>query len=184
YRRFWGCTMIEHITALDTVGRVICHKCNGGYASVYLDWMVTDHMRCIECGSGLTVWTPEKSMTIKDQAPQTLDVLVTGVKHDADKLRYDLLPSSLEEVVYVYTHGAKKYTDRNWEKGLKWSRVFAAMMRHAWDWWWSKHQRHESNMHHLGSVVWCALALMEYEKTHPELDDRSFFYKEKANGAS
>lgn len=96
---------------------------------------------------------------------------MSGRKDDAGKLRYDLLPRSLEEVVLAYTVGATKYTDRNWEKGLKWGRVFAALMRHAWAWWWGE-QRHEDGMHHLASVCWAALALMEYERTHPELDDR------------
>ena len=96
-----------------------------------------------------------------------------GVKNDKGKPRWDLLPESIGEVVAVYTVGAEKYTDRNWEKGLKWGRVFGAMMRHAWAWWWGE-QRHEKGMHHLASVAWCALALMEYEGTHPELDDRPY----------
>jgi hypothetical protein len=95
-----------------------------------------------------------------------------GHKYDTDKLRYDLLPPRpLEELVYVYTAGARKYSDRNWENGISWCRIFAAMMRHAWA-WFRGGQRHEQNMHHLGSVAWCAFALMEYELTHVELDDR------------
>jgi len=90
---------------------------------------------------------------------------------DSDKLRYDLFPQSLGEVAYVYTIGAQKYEDRNWENGIKWGRVFRAMMQHAWAWWWGG-TRHEKGMHHLASVAWCALALMEYEHTHPEMDDR------------
>ena len=96
----------------------------------------------------------------------------SGLKYDQNKLRYDLLPPiPLEELVRVYTKGATKYTDRNWEGGLAWGRVFGAMMRHAWGWWRGE-QRHELGMHHLASVAWCALALIEYERTHPELDDR------------
>lgn len=96
----------------------------------------------------------------------------SGLKYDQNKLRYDLLPPvPLEELVRVYTEGAKKYSDRNWEGGLAWGRVFGALQRHAWAWWGGE-QRHESGMHHLASVAWCALALMEYERTHPTLDDR------------
>jgi hypothetical protein len=94
-----------------------------------------------------------------------------GRKDDAGKLRYDLFPASLAEVAHVYTVGAAKYADRNWEAGIKWGRVFGAMMRHAWAWWWGE-KRHDDGMHHLASVAWCALALMEYERTHPEFDDR------------
>ena len=105
-----------------------------------------------------------------------------GRKDDRDKLRFDLFPASVGEVARVYTEGAKKYADRNWEKGLLWSRIFSAMMRHAWAWWWHREQRHERGMHHLASVAWCALALMEYERTHPELDDRPGTVADKDDG--
>lgn len=99
--------------------------------------------------------------------------LQEGVKHDDGKLRYDLLPvKPLEAIVYVFTMGAAKYADRNWEKGLRWGRVFAAMMRHAWAWWRGERYDKKDGQHHLASVAWCAMALMEFEDTHPELDDR------------
>lgn len=96
-----------------------------------------------------------------------------GRKDDTGKLRYDLIPAEpLAKVAHVYTMGAAKYDDRNWEKGLKWGRVFAAMMRHLWAWWKGESIDKEGGQHHLASVAWGALALMEYERTHPELDDR------------
>lgn len=96
-----------------------------------------------------------------------------GNKQDAGKLRFDLIPPRpLEELARVYTIGAAKYADRGWEKGLRWGRVFAAMMRHAWSWWRGERTDPVDGQHHLASVAWCALALMEYERTHPELDDR------------
>lgn len=96
-----------------------------------------------------------------------------GKKYDSRKLRYDLLPVvPLRELVRVFTIGAVKYTDRNWEKGLAWGRVYAAMQRHANAWWGGERDDPEDGQHHLASVAWCALALMEYETTHKELDDR------------
>jgi hypothetical protein len=96
-----------------------------------------------------------------------------GRKNDGGKLRFDLLPvEPLKQVVHVYTMGAAKYTDRNWEKGMRWGRIFAALMRHAWAWWAGERNDPVDGQHHLASVAWCALALMEYEQTHPELDDR------------
>lgn len=96
-----------------------------------------------------------------------------GRKDDIGKLRFDLIPiKPLEELVRVYAIGAKKYNDRNWEKGLKWGRVFAAMMRHGWKWWGGEQFDPIDGQHHLASVAWCALALIEYETTHRELDDR------------
>lgn len=96
-----------------------------------------------------------------------------GKKNDHGKLRYDLIPSyPLESLAHVYTIGALKYADRNWEKGIAWGRIFAAMMRHAWAWWKGERFDPVDGQHHLASVAWCAFALIEYEITHLELDDR------------
>ena len=98
---------------------------------------------------------------------------MSGRKDDSGKLRFDLLPvKPLFKVVEVYTIGAAKYGDRNWEKGIPWWRIFGAMMRHGWAWWGGEQLDPKDGQHHLSSVVWCALTLMEYEETHPELDDR------------
>ena len=96
-----------------------------------------------------------------------------GVKHDQGKLRYDLLPTGpLEELVRVYTIGAAKYGDRNYEAGIKWSRIFGALMRHAWAFWRGESYDKENGQHHLASVAWCAMSLMLYEKTRKDFDDR------------
>ena len=96
-----------------------------------------------------------------------------GRKDDTGKLRFDLLPvGPMIKVVEVYTIGAAKYDDRNWEKGIQWGRIFAAQQRHGWKWWGGEQRDLIDGQHHLASVVWTALALMEYEETHPELDDR------------
>ena len=59
-----------------------------------------------------------------------------GRKDDNGKLRFDLLPpDALHELVRVYTQGAVKYDPRNWERGITFGRVFAALMRHLWAWW-------------------------------------------------
>ncbi len=97
-----------------------------------------------------------------------------GRKNDEGKARFDLLPvKPLFKVAEVYTIGAAKYGDRNWEKGIPWWRIFSAMMRHAWNWWRGEKLDPEDRQHHLASVVFCAFTLMEYEETHPELDDRT-----------
>lgn len=114
------------------------------------------------------------------QAPKPACVdLSKGAKLDTGKIRMDLLPVlPLLEVGRVYTMGAKKYADRNWEKGIAYSRIYGAMMRHLLA-FWSGEDTHEviegdssTECHHLASVVFGALALMEFERTHAELDDR------------
>jgi hypothetical protein len=104
--------------------------------------------------------------------------ITEGRKDDSGKLRYDLIPPrSLEALAHVYTIGAKKYAARNWEKGITWGRVFAAMMRHSWAWWRGEKFDPVDGQHHLASVAWCAFALMEYEFTHEELDDRPYSHE-------
>lgn len=99
--------------------------------------------------------------------------MAEGRKFDADKLRYDLIPvEPMAQVARVYTIGAKKYNDRNWESGIKWGRIYAAIQRHLTAYWGGERDDKVDGQHHLASVVWGALALMEYERTHPELDDR------------
>jgi len=106
-----------------------------------------------------------------------------GVKYDKGKLRYDLIPPApLEELVAVYTMGAEKYDDRNWEKGMKWGRIFGALMRHAWRFWAGDEKDHESGLHPLAHAAWCCFTLMEYARTHRELDDRPKAAKAQQRG--
>lgn len=96
-----------------------------------------------------------------------------AVKDDSGKLRYDLVPAyAFSQVVRVYTVGAVKYADRNWEKGMSWGRIFAAMMRHSWSFWMGETHDKEDGIHHMAHAAWCALALVEFTKTQPKFDDR------------
>lgn len=96
-----------------------------------------------------------------------------AMKEIDDRLKWYLLPRSLERVVEIYTEGSKKYAERNWEKGRSFADGFGAMMRHAWAWFWRRSDGHQQGLH-LASVAWWALALMEWEETHPEYDDRPY----------
>jgi hypothetical protein len=96
-------------------------------------------------------------------------------KDDEGKLRYDLIPGfPLRELARVYTMGAKKYDGWNWAKGMAFSRIFAAMMRHAWKWWMGE-EFDPDGQHHLDSVAWCAFTLREFTgkvEEYKEFDDR------------
>lgn len=49
-----------------------------------------------------------------------------------DKPRPDLIcPLFLERLGMQLTHGAKKYDERNWEKGMGQTRVVASLVRHV-----------------------------------------------------
>lgn len=108
----------------------------------------------------------------------------TGGQKGSKMSRYDLLPPyPLELLAQHYGKGAQKYEDRNWEKGYKWSLSFAAMMRHAWAFWRGEDIDPETGMPHLIAVAWHAFAMLQFSKTHPELDDRSKL-KGELNGKS
>jgi hypothetical protein len=128
---------------------------------------------------------PEKTLAEKIQiaiaarlAPSPTDeVRVVDPKTGGEKGekidRYDLLPAEpLRQVAHHYGVGARKYACRNWERGYRWSLSFGAMMRHAWQFWAGEDDDKETGSPHLAAVVFHALAMMEFRKTHPELDDR------------
>jgi hypothetical protein len=97
----------------------------------------------------------------------------TAKKFDNEKIRMDLLPvRALTGIAEVLTHGAKKYGDRNWENGLKWSRVFGATLRHLFAWWGGEDIDKESGLHHLKHVGCNILFLLEFIITRKDLDDR------------
>ncbi|MGH9428669.1 MAG: dATP/dGTP diphosphohydrolase domain-containing protein [Terriglobia bacterium] len=100
--------------------------------------------------------------------------LNTGVKYDAGKLRYDLVAwDALDEVARVYTYGARKYADRNWELGMSWGRVFAAVIRHLSKWAMGERLDDESGLPHLAHAAWGTLTLLAYETRRSGTDDRA-----------
>jgi len=114
----------------------------------------------------LEIWTQAMSEEIRITNP------VTGGQKGQKLARYDLIPSRpLRMVAENYGIGAQKYADRNWEKGTDWSLNFAALNRHLWQ-WWEGQRLDDAGFHHLSAVVFHAMALMEFEVTRPELDDR------------
>lgn len=98
----------------------------------------------------------------------------TGGEKGQKLARFDLLPvEALTEVARLYGRGARKYADRNWELGYDWSLSFAALQRHAWAFWGGESIDPENESHHLASVVFHALALMEFERRGVGDDTRS-----------
>ena len=96
-----------------------------------------------------------------------------GKKHDGEKVRMDLLPPEMETAVAaVLTFGAAKYGDRNWEKGMKWGRVYAAMRRHMNAWWAGEDNDPETGMPHTWHAACCVAFLIAYQSRGIGTDDR------------
>lgn len=100
---------------------------------------------------------------------------MSGIKHDQGKPDYSLIPpEALDYLAQLYTFGARKYAPRNWEQGIAFSRLFAALMRHAWAWKRGQDLDPETRLPHMASVAFCAFAIMTL--THRKMrvfDDRS-----------
>jgi hypothetical protein len=96
-----------------------------------------------------------------------------GHKDDTSKVRMELIPPELlYGVGDILTFGAAKYADRNWEAGMKWSRVFGALMRHMWAWWAGEKLDPESGRSHLWHAGCCIAFLIAYEERNVGTDDR------------
>lgn len=65
--------------------------------------------------------------------------------------------------------------DRNWELGMKWSRVYGALMRHLWSWWnpLKSSLDEETGKSHLWHAACCLAFLISYEVRGVGEDDRS-----------
>ena len=90
----------------------------------------------------------------------------TGVKHDADKPRWDLLPlGATEDVVKVLTFGAKKYAPDNWRYvDDAQNRYYAAAMRHLTSHRMGQRLDDESGLPHLAHAVCCLMFMTELQK--------------------
>jgi hypothetical protein len=93
-----------------------------------------------------------------------------GLKYDDGKPRLDLIdPHFMGALGTVLAYGANKYGDRNWEKGIKYSRLFAALQRHLWAFWSGIDDDHESGLPHLWHA---ATNLMMLVAIGSQWDDR------------
>ena len=98
-------------------------------------------------------------------------------KYDSNKIRFDLIPiECIEYLAKVYTMGANKYGDNNWQ-GLDnfEDRYYSALMRHL-----SSHRKgemydDESGYLHIGHAAWNAIALLWYAlKEEKSLEDYKY----------
>lgn len=82
------------------------------------------------------------------------------------KLRWDLLPlQEIEDIVKVYTAGAEKYGDNNWQ-GLEngYQRYKAALFRHLLAYEKGEINDQETHCQHLACVAWNAIAMLYLSK--------------------
>ncbi len=92
--------------------------------------------------------------------------MTEGLKYDADKPRWSLLPAgAVEEVVRVLEYGARKYSEENWKKvDNAHIRYYDAAMRHINAWWQLEQKDQETGLHHLAHATCCLMFLMWLDK--------------------
>jgi len=86
-----------------------------------------------------------------------------GVKHDSEKLQWDLVPwEELEEIVRVLTYGAEKYAPDNWKMVEPKERYFSALLRHVVAWRKGEKLDPETGISHLAHAG-CNLLFLMYK---------------------
>jgi hypothetical protein len=96
-----------------------------------------------------------------------------GRKDDGGKDPWHLMPwDAARAIVKVLAFGAGKYNERNWEKGMAWSRCYSALIRHLTAWWEGEHTDPETGYSHLWHAGCCVVFLIAYEERGVGVDDR------------
>ena len=89
-----------------------------------------------------------------------------GLKFDAGKVPLHLLPPRpLIEIAEVFDYGQRKYAAWDWAGGMKASRLFSALLRHAWAWWSGQDNDPETGKSHLAHLGCCLLMLMDLSRS-------------------
>ena len=113
---------------------------------------------------------------------ETAKQLSGGLNKDDGKLRVDLVPvEAIYAIAEVLGNACRsglngeppKYPENNWRKGIKYSRIYANILRHLYAWKKGKDIDPESGLHALKHAI-CRLAMLVtyIENDMKELDDR------------
>lgn len=128
---------------------------------------MSDKILCAKCGAV----APQHADWCEIAPPKhSLD---KANKADEGKSMVELLPfEALVQVGQVLSFGAQKYAAHNWRKGMKWSRLLGAAIRHLFAWGRGETTDPESGLPHLAHAACCVLFLLSYEVTKTGEDDR------------
>src|SRR5689334_23210509 len=96
-----------------------------------------------------------------------------GIKHDNGKPQLSLLTyESLSAEARALMYGAKKYEKNNYKKGMDWSRIIDALMRHTAAFNAKEDIDPESGLSHVDHIKACAGMLAYYVAKNVGNDDR------------
>jgi hypothetical protein len=110
------------------------------------------------------------------------DKLKQGVKYDDGKAPMWFLDgAALAGVAMVMGKGALKYAAHNWRKGMAWSRLYSAALRHIFKHLDGEDIDQETGESHLDCAIANLMMLSAYEKRRLGVDDR-WFHELKREG--
>jgi hypothetical protein len=96
-----------------------------------------------------------------------------GLRFNEGKLPHHLIsPFAMDELAKVLQEGAKKYAERNWEKGLKWDECTGSLLRHLNAWRKGEENDPETGLSHMAHVLCNAMFLSHFIVTGAGTDDR------------
>ena len=94
-------------------------------------------------------------------------------KFDKGKPPVGLIPrTAVLAEAEVLAFGAQKYARDNWRKGMDWTRLSDAALRHILAWVDGEDRDGETGISHLAHARCCLGFLLEYEKFDIGTDDR------------
>lgn len=106
------------------------------------------------------------SNTLKDiYSFMTVDHIFLLCSIEDSKLFDGNLPDMMLEVAKHFEDGAKKYGERNWEKGIPCDRYIDSALRHYF-----KHLRGDTDERHDRAFIWNILCCYWTAMHHPELN--------------
>jgi len=102
-----------------------------------------------------------------------------GTRHNTGKPRPSMVPPSFYiEMIKVMEAGAKKYSARNWQKGLEFSSVLDSLERHLIDFKNGVDYDKETGCHQMAHIAINAMFVFWYQSQEmKKLDDRKEVYK-------
>ena len=152
-----------------------CKHLNTGGASGTCSPCLLDNER----GKGLTGHEANpRGKLIEFTATPSLNGLNTskpgeGLRYNKGKRRFDLIPpDALAALADLFTIGARKYAERNWEKGMDYSNVIQSLDRHWNDFKAGIDRDPETGCLHITHVVWNAMALLTFQLRGIGTDNR------------
>lgn len=121
----------------------------------------------------LTADAPKEAPEVTQWGDEVV-VADTGAKRaNGNKIRYSLLPVvAMRDTAQIWTFGAEKYGERNWEKGFDWSGPYDCLKRHLEAWFAGEDFDSESGLSHLAHAACNLQMLQHFEYHHQQGDDR------------